>query len=128
MARHGADNPPGDDRGGATKQGGKGRGGGEFFIHGGRCLYHSTGHIREWGISVNRRVAVTGMAGISPIGNDWPSIRARLGSYRNAITKMEEWSGYDGLNTQLGAPAADFTLSERYTTKATRSKRPGCVP
>ena len=70
---------------------------------------------------MNRRVAVTGMAGISPIGNDWPSIRARLGSYRNAITKMEEWSGYDGLNTQLGAPAADFTLSERYTTKATRS-------
>jgi 3-oxoacyl-[acyl-carrier-protein] synthase II len=70
---------------------------------------------------VNRRVAVTGMAGISPIGNDWPSIRAQLGSYRNAITKMEEWSGYDGLNTQLGAPAADFTLSERYTTKATRS-------
>jgi 3-oxoacyl-[acyl-carrier-protein] synthase II len=61
------------------------------------------------------------MAGISPIGNDWPSIRAQLGSYRNAITKMEEWSGYDGLNTQLGAPAADFTLSERYTTKATRS-------
>ncbi|HMJ63573.1 MAG TPA: beta-ketoacyl synthase N-terminal-like domain-containing protein, partial [Bryobacteraceae bacterium] len=70
---------------------------------------------------MNRRVAVTGMAGISPIGNDWPSIRAQLGSYRNAITKMEEWSGYDGLNTQLGAPAADFTLSERYTTKATRS-------
>jgi 3-oxoacyl-[acyl-carrier-protein] synthase II len=70
---------------------------------------------------VRRRVAVTGMAGISPIGNDWPSIRARLSSYRNAITKMEEWSGYDGLNTQLGAPAADFTLSERYTIKATRS-------
>jgi 3-oxoacyl-[acyl-carrier-protein] synthase II len=70
---------------------------------------------------VRRRVAVTGMAGISPVGNDWPSIHARLASYRNAITKMEEWSGYDGLNTQLGAPAADFTLSERYTTKATRS-------
>ncbi len=70
---------------------------------------------------MKHRVAVTGMAGISPIGNDWPSIRARLGSYRNAITKMEEWSGYDGLNTQLGAPAADFTLSERYTIKATRS-------
>ena len=70
---------------------------------------------------MNRRVAVTGMAGISPIGNDWPSIRTRLASYRNAITKMEEWSGYDGLNTQLGAPAEDFALSERYTTKATRS-------
>jgi len=70
---------------------------------------------------VNRRVVVTGMAGISPIGNDWPAVRARLESYRNAITRMEEWAGYDGLNTQLGAPAANFALSERYTTKATRS-------
>jgi 3-oxoacyl-[acyl-carrier-protein] synthase II len=70
---------------------------------------------------VNRRVVVTGMAGISPIGNDWPAVRARLESYRNAITRMEEWSAYDGLNTQLGAPAAKFALSERYTTKATRS-------
>jgi len=70
---------------------------------------------------VNRRVVVTGMAGISPIGNDWPAVRARLKSYRNAITRMEEWAAYDGLNTQLGAPAAKFALSERYTTKATRS-------
>jgi 3-oxoacyl-[acyl-carrier-protein] synthase II len=70
---------------------------------------------------VSRRVVVTGMAGISPIGNDWPAVRARLESYRNAITRMEEWAAYDGLNTQLGAPAAKFALSERYTTKATRS-------
>ncbi|MEA2660378.1 MAG: 3-oxoacyl-[acyl-carrier-protein] synthase, partial [Candidatus Binatota bacterium] len=70
---------------------------------------------------MNRRVVVTGMAGISPIGNDWPAVRARLESYRNAITRMEEWAAYDGLNTQLGAPAAKFSLSERYTTKATRS-------
>jgi 3-oxoacyl-[acyl-carrier-protein] synthase II len=34
---------------------------------------------------------------------------------------MTEWADYDGLNTQLGAPAAAFELSERYTTKATRS-------
>jgi len=61
------------------------------------------------------------MAGISPIGNDWPAVRARLESYRNAITRMEEWAAYDGLNTQLGATAAKFALSERYTTKATRS-------
>lgn len=70
---------------------------------------------------MNRRIAVTGMAGISPIGNDWPSVRARLESYRNAVIKMPDWAGYDGLNTQLGAPAADFTLSERYSNKATRS-------
>ena len=29
---------------------------------------------------MSRRVAVTGMAGISPLGNDWPAIRQRLAS------------------------------------------------
>jgi 3-oxoacyl-[acyl-carrier-protein] synthase II len=70
---------------------------------------------------MKRRVAVTGMAGISPIGNDWPSVRARLAEYRNAVKRMTVWSVYDGLHTQLGAPAAEFALSERYTTKSTRS-------
>jgi 3-oxoacyl-[acyl-carrier-protein] synthase II len=70
---------------------------------------------------VIRRVAVTGMAGISPIGNDWAAIRARLGNYRNAIVKMDEWAEYEGLNTQLAAPVAEFTLTERYTNKAMRS-------
>ena len=70
---------------------------------------------------MSRRIAVAGMAGISPLGNDWPGVRARLGEYRNAIARMPEWTGYDGLNTLLGAPAAEFTLSERYTTKTTRS-------
>lgn len=70
---------------------------------------------------MKRRVAVTGMAGISPIGNDWPSVRACLSEYRNAVKRMAGWSDYDGLHTQLGAPAAEFTLPERYTSKATRS-------
>ena len=70
---------------------------------------------------MKRRVAVTGMAGISPLGNDWPSVRARLGDYRNAVMRMDEWSDYDGLHTLLGAPAAAFALSERYTTKSMRS-------
>jgi hypothetical protein len=48
------------------------------------------------------RVAVTGMAGIGPIGNDWGSIRAHLSSYRNAVVRMHDWADYDGLNTQLG--------------------------
>ena len=70
---------------------------------------------------MSRRVVVTGMAGISPIGNNWATIRARLGSYRNAVIRMAEWAEYDGLNTQLGAPAAEFSLSDRYTIKTTRS-------
>jgi 3-oxoacyl-[acyl-carrier-protein] synthase II len=70
---------------------------------------------------MSRRVVVTGMAGISPLGNDWNTIRARLGQYRNAITRMEEWSDYEGLNTRLGAPAASFELNQRYHRKALRS-------
>jgi len=68
-----------------------------------------------------KRVVVTGMAGISPIGNDWAAVRARLGAYRNAIVRMADWADYEGLNTQLGGPAAPFDLSERFNRKTTRS-------
>jgi 3-oxoacyl-[acyl-carrier-protein] synthase II len=61
------------------------------------------------------------MAGISPLGNDWESIRARLVEGRNAIVRMAAWDDYEGLNTRLGAPAAPFELSERYHRKAIRS-------
>lgn len=70
---------------------------------------------------MNRRVVVTGMAGISPLGNDWASVRARLGSYQNAIVRMEDWADYEGLNTRLGAPAMPFELSPRFNRKTTRS-------
>jgi len=70
---------------------------------------------------MTRRVVVTGMAGISPIGNDWQSVRARLGEYRNAVTRMQDWADYEGLNTQLGAPAAPFELNDKYNRKTTRS-------
>ena len=70
---------------------------------------------------MNRRVVVTGMAGISPLGNDWASVRARLGAYRNAIVRMEDWADYEGLNTRLGAPAMPFELSSRFNRKTTRS-------
>ncbi|NHZ37055.1 beta-ketoacyl-ACP synthase [Massilia rubra] len=70
---------------------------------------------------MTRRVVVTGMAGISPLGNDWAAIRTRLGEYRNAIVPMADWADYEGLNTKLGAPAAPFELGERFHRKAIRS-------
>ena len=70
---------------------------------------------------MSRRVVVTGMAGISPLGNDWAAIRARLGEYRNAIVRMADWEDYEGLNTRLGAPAAEFELSPRFNRKTMRS-------
>jgi 3-oxoacyl-[acyl-carrier-protein] synthase II len=69
---------------------------------------------------MNHRVAVTGMAGISPIGNDEKTIQYNLLQYKNAIRKMEEWNIYNGLHTKLAAPAVEFILSERFTRKTTR--------
>lgn len=70
---------------------------------------------------MKRRVVVTGMAGISPLGNDWATVRARLGAYQNAIVRMDDWADYEGLNTRLGAPAMPFELSPRFNRKTTRS-------
>ncbi|MDY7578920.1 beta-ketoacyl-ACP synthase [Herbaspirillum sp. RTI4] len=72
-------------------------------------------------LAQERRVVVTGMAGISPIGNDWAAVQEKLHSYRNAVVRMDEWDAYDGLHTRLGAPAAAFALSDRYNRKSMRS-------
>lgn len=68
-----------------------------------------------------RRVAVTGMAGISPVGSDWPAVKARLATGRNAVQCIAAWGDYEGLNTQLGAPVEEFAVPAHYPRKATRS-------
>ncbi len=69
-----------------------------------------------------RRVVVTGAAGISPIGNDWATIKARLQAMQNGVVNLAEWSEYEGLNTRLAAPAVPFDLPrETYNRKRTRS-------
>lgn len=70
---------------------------------------------------MNRRVVVTGMAGFSPIGNDWDEIRARLMARHSGIQYMPEWDKYNGLLTRLGGPVQNFELPAHYTRKNTRS-------
>lgn len=70
---------------------------------------------------LGRRVVVTGMAGFSPIGNDWPSIRSRLERLENGVRHVDEWSVYEGLNTRLGAPVVDFDLPSHYHRRVLRS-------
>ena len=38
-----------------------------------------------------RRVVVTGMSGLSPIGQDWPTVRASLAGGHTGIRRMAEW-------------------------------------
>lgn len=68
-----------------------------------------------------KRVVVTGMAGLSPIGCDWETIATNLREQNTGIKKMPEWSKYDGLNTRLGGPVSDFEKPTHYSRKATRS-------
>lgn len=67
-----------------------------------------------------RRVVITGMAGISPIGNDWDSIANNLKAQKTGVQTMHDWDKYDGLNTRLGAPC-DFEKPSHYSRKAVRS-------
>lgn len=68
-----------------------------------------------------RRVVITGMAGFSPIGNDWQTISANLRNGKTGIRYMENWEPYKELETRLGAPVTDFEKPEHYSRKLIRS-------
>lgn len=68
-----------------------------------------------------RRVVVTGLGGITGLGEDWSTIRARLQAGETAISYMPEWERYDGLNTRLAGPIRDFGVEERYPRKKLRT-------
>ncbi len=67
-----------------------------------------------------KRVVVTGMAAITPLGNDWETVAQKLKSQTTGIQKMDDWGKYKGLNTRLGAPV-DFSKPEHYSRKQVRS-------
>ncbi|GAB4264792.1 MAG: beta-ketoacyl-ACP synthase [Methylomicrobium sp.] len=67
-----------------------------------------------------KRVVVTGMSALTPIGNDWPTVAERLKSQQTGIRRMAEWQKYNGLNTQLAAPV-EFARPAHYSRKQVRS-------
>lgn len=67
-----------------------------------------------------KRVVVTGMSGFSPIGNDWETVHNRLKAGQTGVTRIDDWDKYEGLNTRLGAPVADFS-TPGYSRKQLRS-------
>jgi 3-oxoacyl-[acyl-carrier-protein] synthase II len=68
-----------------------------------------------------KRVVVTGMAGITALGDDWNKVEANLRAQRNAVRYMPEWDYFDALNTRIGAPIDDFVTPEHYPRKMIRS-------
>ena len=59
-----------------------------------------------------KRVVITGMGGITPLGHDWSQIESRLRDGRNAVRKMPEWDFFDSLNSRLGCPVDDFQIPD----------------
>lgn len=71
-----------------------------------------------------RRVVVTGMGGITALGDNWPEIRTHMLAGRTAVRTMAEWDRFDGINTRLAAPVPGFTVDDRYPRKKTRTMGP----
>jgi 3-oxoacyl-[acyl-carrier-protein] synthase II len=69
----------------------------------------------------NRRVVVTGMAGVSPIGSDWKTVSEALLAGRSAVAYQPDLEDYEGMRTRLVAPVTDFETPAHYTRKRTRS-------
>ena len=70
---------------------------------------------------MSRRVVVTGMAGLCPIGQEWKQVRDALRAGRSGVTRIPEWDDVEGLATRLGARVPDFVAPESYPRKKTRS-------
>jgi len=66
------------------------------------------------------RVVVTGMAGISPIGNDWPIVRERLARGSTGVQVVDAWRTIAGMKTRLGAPVS-FALQAQISRKLLRT-------
>lgn len=67
-----------------------------------------------------RRVVVTGMAGLSPLGHSWGEVEQNLRVQNSAVRYMPDWEEIADLHTKLGAPLPDFELSSHFTRKRTR--------
>lgn len=69
-----------------------------------------------------KRVVITGMGAISPLGNDWETVRRHLFQHESGIRHMTDWDSCHGLNTRVGAPAAPFELDPvLFNRKKTRA-------
>ena len=66
-----------------------------------------------------KRVVVTGMAAITPLGNDWETVAQKLKAQTTGIQRMDDWAKYKGLNTHLGAPV-NFSRPKHYSRKQVR--------
>src|SRR5262245_5034700 len=67
-----------------------------------------------------RRVVVTGVGGVSALGDSWERIEAAFRAGKSGVRYMNEWERYGDMGTRLGAPCDNFLVPERWTRKQLR--------
>jgi 3-oxoacyl-[acyl-carrier-protein] synthase II len=70
---------------------------------------------------MTRRVVVTGMAGLTPIGRRWQEVRDALAAGRSGVSRMSEWNEVPKLGTRVGGAIRDFEMPARWPRKKTRT-------
>jgi 3-oxoacyl-[acyl-carrier-protein] synthase II len=61
---------------------------------------------------------------VTALGEDWPTVRARMLAGETAVRTMHEWERFEGINTRLAAPIPKFSVPEHYSRKKTRTMGP----
>ncbi len=67
-----------------------------------------------------KRVVVTGMAGITSLGETADDIFARFEAGKSGIRYMPEWEQYVDLRTKLAGPVETFHIPKHFNRKVTR--------
>lgn len=71
---------------------------------------------------MNRRVVVTGMGGMTPLGTGWEKTGSGLREMRSGVRRMDDWDDIKDLKTRLGAPVPDYDeKTSNYSRKKTRT-------
>ncbi|MCU4481687.1 beta-ketoacyl-ACP synthase [Acinetobacter ursingii] len=67
-----------------------------------------------------KRVVVTGMAGITSLGETADTIFEQFAQAKSGIRYMPDWEKYTDLRTKLGGPVESFTVPKHFNRKVTR--------
>lgn len=71
-----------------------------------------------------RRVVVTGMGGVTALGDRWEQVQAALERGVNAVQRVHDWDYIESLHTRLACPLPKFQTPAHYPRKKTRSMGP----
>ncbi len=67
------------------------------------------------------RVVITGMAGLSPIGQSWAEVCTALEHGASGVRRIDEWERIEGMSSWIAAPVVGFEQPPHYTRKALRT-------